>query len=119
MRAARAVPRSPLAPVRRVHNIVHAALEQAVRWEWLPTNPTARTSPPKLGPLDIRPPDPEEVGRLLTAAWAEDPDFAMFPCLAAATGARRGELCGLRWRSVDFERGAAADQPGGGAGPLG
>lgn len=99
---------APLAPrtVRRVHNIVHAALEQAVRWEWLPSNPAARTSPPKLGPLDIRPPDPEEVGRLLAAAWAEDPDFAMFLRLAAATGARRGELCGLRWRSVDFERGA-------------
>lgn len=94
----------PLAPrtVRRVHNILHSALEQAVRWEWLPTNPATRSSPPKLGPLDIRPPDPEEVGRLLAAAEADDPDFAMFLRLAAATGARRGELCGLRWRSVDF-----------------
>jgi integrase len=26
----------------------------------------------------------------------------MFLRLAAATGARRGELCGLRWKSVDF-----------------
>jgi hypothetical protein len=68
----------PLSPrtVRRVHNILHSALEQAVRWEWLGANPATRSSPPKLGPLDIHPPSPDEVGRLLAAAEAEDPDFA-------------------------------------------
>ena len=45
----------------------------------------------KLGPLDIRPPDPEEVGRLLTSAWAEDPDFAMFLRLG---GGHRGPVRG-------------------------
>jgi integrase len=31
-----------------------------------------------------------------------DPDFATYIRLAAATGARRGELCGLRWRALDL-----------------
>jgi integrase len=98
----------PLAPrtVRRVHNIVRRALEQAVRWGWLASNPAAKASPPKLGRLDIQPPAPADVARLLTAAAEQDPEFALFLRLAAATGARRGELCGLRWNRVDLAGGA-------------
>ena len=29
--------------------------------------------------------------------------FGMFVCLAAATGARRGELCALRWSAIDLD----------------
>jgi integrase len=37
------------------------------------------------------------------AAHEADPDFAVLLWLAATTGARRGELCALRWSSVDLE----------------
>ena len=37
-------------------------------------------------------------------ADALDVDFGVFVRLAAATGARRGELCGLRWSSVDLAK---------------
>jgi integrase len=46
---------------------------------------------------------PEEVSRLLETAYEADPDFAVLLWLAATTGARRGELCALRWRNVDLE----------------
>jgi hypothetical protein len=46
---------------------------------------------------------PEEVSRLLETAYEADPDFAVLLWLAATTGARRGELCALRWGSVDLE----------------
>jgi integrase len=96
---------TPLAPasVRQVHAIVRRALDQAARWGWIPANPAALASPPRPEPADIRPPTPEEVSRLLEVTYAADPDFAVLLWLAATTGARRGELCALRWSSVDLD----------------
>jgi integrase len=91
------------ATVRQVHAILRRALDQAARWGWIPANPAALASPPRLGSAKIRPPTPEEVSRLLETAYEADPDFAVLLWLAATTGARRGELCALRWGHVDLE----------------
>ncbi len=95
----------PLAPstVRQVHFILRAALNQAVRWGWLPGNPAMLASPPKFGHHEARPPSPEEVAELLNAAWARDTDFGTLLWLAMTTGMRRGELCALRWWHVDLD----------------
>jgi integrase len=93
------------ASVRQIHAILRRALSQAGRWGWIPANPAALTSPPRPGPTDIRPPGPEELSRLLEAVYDADPDFAVLLWLAATTGARRGELCALRWSHVDLEAG--------------
>ena len=57
----------PLSPgtVHRVHVVLHRALTQAVRWEWIWLNPAAQASPPRVEPADIRPPSVEQVRRLL------------------------------------------------------
>jgi integrase len=36
---------------------------------------------------------------------AEDPELGLFLVLAVVLGARRGELCSLRWSDVDFDQG--------------
>lgn len=97
----------PLAPstVRRTHNVLHRALVQAVRWGWLGLNPAAAASPPRLPTRDIRPPTPDQVRQLFARAAAENPAFAVFLQLAAATGARRGELIALRWTDVNLAGG--------------
>ena len=97
----------PLAPatVRQIHAILRRALGQAGRWGWIPANPAALASPPHPGPTDIRPPGPEELSQLLEAVYEADPDFAVLLWLAATTGARRGELCALRWSNVDLGAG--------------
>src|SRR5215207_10936326 len=48
----------PMAPatVRHVHAILRRALDQAARWGWIPANPAALASPPRLGSAEIRPP---------------------------------------------------------------
>jgi len=75
-------------------------LGQATRWQLSGTNPAAAATRARFDKPAINPPTPEEVGRLL-AADERDPEFGLFPCLAAVTGARRGELCGLRWSAFD------------------
>ena len=87
--------------IRQVHAILRGAFAQAVRWEWVRTNPVATASPPTVHKADIHPPSTEVAVALIAAADDQDPDFGVFLRLAAATGARRGELCALRWSDID------------------
>jgi len=99
--------RGSLAPasVRKVHTILRSAFGQAVRWRMLSSNPVASATPPRVEKRPIEPPTPEEVGRLLAAASAADPELGLYVRLAAVTGARRGELCGIRWSDLDLGAG--------------
>jgi integrase len=105
LRTSGGVSGGPLAPatIRRVHEIIRRALKQGVRWGWVSTNPAAHASPPRVPKSDVLPPTPEDVVRLIELAEAEDPDLAVLLRLAAGTGARRGELCALRWSDVDLD----------------
>jgi len=93
------------ATVRQVHAILRRALQQGVRWGWIATNPATLASPPRVRTPELAPPDPVQVVKLIETATATDPDFGCYLHLAATTGARRGELCGLRWKDVDIESG--------------
>jgi hypothetical protein len=63
-------------------------------------------------------PTPEEIKLLIERAEEKDPGLATLLFVAATTGCRRGELCGLRWSDVDFEKGvllvrrSVSDLPG-------
>jgi len=92
------------ATVRQVHAIIRRALRQAVRWGWIATNPAVNASPPRLVKPDLSPPDVGQVAKLIEKAGKDDPELGRFLHLAASTGARRGELCALRWSNVDTER---------------
>ena len=95
------------ASVRHVHAVIRGALGQAVRWGWLPVNPATTASPPKMRRREIQPPPISDTHALLTAAEERDPDFAALIRILVATGARRGEACGLRWSDLDLAAGTA------------
>jgi integrase len=98
----------PLSPstVRRIHGILSPALSYAVSWGWMEKNPAEYAHPPpKLKRRRAKPPTDEKVARLLNLAWATSIEFAMFLWLATTTGARRGELVGLRWTAVNLRAG--------------
>ena len=93
----------PLSPtsVRRVHALVASAYNWAVRKRELSYNPAEGATPPQARQVQRAVPSVEEVQLLIETAEKDDPDMAAFIALAAITGARRGELCGLRWGDVD------------------
>jgi integrase len=92
------------ASVRVVHSILSGALTRAVKWHWIAVNPALAATKPAAPTPDPQPPTVAEAARILTAAW-EDLDWGMLVWLAMVIGARRGELCGLRWRHVDLTAG--------------
>lgn len=87
--------------VNKYHRILSAALRQAVKWEWVDRAVTALASPPAAADPELRVMDAGDVLALIRAAEADDPILATAIALAAVTGARRGELCGLRWADYD------------------
>ena len=91
------------ATVRRVHALIGAALHQAERWELVDRNVARRAQPPEVRTKRVAAPSVDEVKRLLSVAEQADTGLAVMLTLAATTGARRGELCGLRWGDVDWQ----------------
>lgn len=102
------------ASVRRVHTILHAALEQAVRWDYITANPAARARPPELERTEVTLPSADALVRLLAAVDAMELDrpgkaagslLPDFLALDLAVGARPGELCALTWGDIDLKTG--------------
>lgn len=87
--------------IHRVHVMLSAAFSRAVKSDLLRVNPFANAQPPTLVEPEIDAPPPKEIERVLAAA---DGPFRAYLILAADTGARRGELLGLRWADVDLEQ---------------
>jgi integrase len=93
----------PLGPsgVRQAHVILNSAFAHAVRWEWVGTNPCAKAVAPRAAKPKPQPPSASQAARISSEAW-RDPVWGLFVWLAMTSGARRGELCALRWDRIDF-----------------
>jgi integrase len=90
--------------VRNVHACLRSALAQAVRWGWVEVNVAERATPPAVRSDRRRTIDPAAVLEALRAAAAWDPDFGAVAATLAGTGARRGEVCALRWADASSTR---------------
>lgn len=96
--------------VRQVRAVLHRACRLARKWSngVLP-NPVADTELPEWSYHEqsraVRSPSATEVRAVLAEAEQIYRRLSVFLRLAAATGARRGELCTLRWSDIDWERG--------------
>ena len=86
--------------VRRFHGTISAALNQAIKWGWITRNPAKLASPPGLPKRELVIPSRDEINAIVTAARAEDERRGMLLAIAALTGMRRGELCGLKWEDI-------------------
>jgi integrase len=91
--------------IRNVHAVLRRALKQAQRWGWIASNPALLATPPRVPRSEIHPPGRADVAAFAAKLAASDPDLGSLVWLAAVTGARRGELCGLRWGDLDTTTG--------------
>lgn len=90
--------------IRNRHSVLRAALAQAVRWEWVPTNvaSVARLRQSKQAPRKSISGD--DVRAVIRAARTIDPAAALALRLAAVAGLRRSELAALGWSEIDGDR---------------
>jgi integrase len=89
--------------VAATHNLLHKALDDAVKWELLARNVCDLVSPPRKVHREMTPLTVEQIHLLLEAAHGH-PQEALF-VLALNTGMRRGELIGLEWQDINFAEG--------------
>ena len=90
--------------VRQIHWIISGALDAAVRWKWISVSPASQARKPAVPRANPRPPSALEAAQLVTEAW-KDPDWGAYVWLAMTSGARRGELCAVRWSDIDLSAG--------------
>jgi integrase len=91
--------------VRKIHIVLHRALELAVRWRYLPRNPADDVDPPAATKRTVPPPEPAELTRLVVTAEASGDRLLALWALAIYTGCRQGELLALAWEDADLDRG--------------
>lgn len=96
-------------PSRRViqgsRDALRAALTHAVTEEEITKNVASLVKVPKPRRRRIKPWSVAEAGRFLADAAARDDHLFAAWVLVLSLGLRRGEVLGLTWKSVDFERG--------------
>ena len=89
--------------VRNIHNVLHSALEQALKWKKIKINVTDLVKKPKPSDVDIQYFNQHQVRKFLK--YAEKDRLYPFYYTALMTGLRFGELAGLRWDDLNLDDG--------------
>lgn len=91
------------ATIRKIHWCLSGAFKDALRWRWITVNPLDQAQPPRGGQTNPQPPTAQEAAKIVNRAF-QDLRWGMFVWLAMTTGARRGELCALRWDQLELDQ---------------
>ena len=100
------------ARIRTLHQALAKAFDQARNDDLILSNPVRTVEPPSAKSRKIQWPTVEQVERIIAEVdqttdrrYTERQHRQVIYVLAAQTGMRRGELCGLRWEHVDLTDG--------------
>ena len=85
------------------HRVISSILSQAVKEQLILSNTAQRATPPKNPRREMDSFEVEEIQSILKALESEPLKWQVMTNLLIATGARRGEIMGLRWENVDWE----------------
>ena len=91
--------------VIRYQAMLSSIFKKGVQWGLINENPCSRAEHPKAEEIDVRVLTEEEIPKLLDALSDAPPQYSVITQLALLLGARRGEICVLRWSDIDFEKG--------------
>lgn len=89
--------------VLRYHRFISIVLAQAVKESIIPFNPAARAEPPKAEKKEAKYLQSADIAAILEALNSEPIKWKTLVHLLLITGARRGEIIGLKWDKVDFD----------------
>lgn len=85
------------------HRLISTVLEQAVKECLIPFNPAQRTDKPKIEQKEVNYFQPEQVQAIRAALEQEPIMWRTLVHMLLITGARRGEILGLKWDRVDLD----------------
>lgn len=86
------------------HRLISAVLEQATKEGLVPFNVASRATLPKVERKEVNYFQPEQVAAIREALELEPVKWKTLVHMLLITGARRGEVLGLKWLEVDFDR---------------
>lgn len=89
--------------VQEHHRLISTVLEQAVKEGLVPFNVAQRTTLPKVEKKEVNYFQPEQVAAIRDALETEPIKWKTLVHMFLITGARRGEILGLKWSNVDFK----------------
>ena len=85
------------------HRLISTVLEQAVKEGLIPFNVAARATLPKVKHKEVNYFQPEQIAAIREALENVPLKWKTLVHMLLITGARRGEVLGLKWDKVDFE----------------
>lgn len=86
--------------VKNIHGILHKALEQAIKLQYILVNPCEACTLPRIIKKEIKPLTEQECTRFLEEA--ENSTLYNLFMVAMFTGMREGEICGLPWDAINI-----------------
>ena len=86
------------------HRLISIVLAQAEKEMLVPYNAAAKATPPKATKKAPNYFQPETISEILKALEAEPLKWRLITHLLLVTGCRRGEIMGLKWEKVDFQK---------------
>lgn len=91
--------------IKNTYAILKEILQQAVSVHYITVNPCVDIRLPRIEKKEIRPLEENELNALIKALEENEEEYAPVFLFAVFTGMREGEICGLAWDAVSFEKG--------------
>ncbi len=86
------------------HHLISSILTTAVQWQVIVSNPAERVKPPKAEHKEAAYLDADQARHLVELLDDEPVQYRVMIILLIYSGFRHGELCGLEWKDIDFEK---------------